>query len=310
MKISILIGFCYDNIEKNKLPGIVIDLYLAYKMSLQMKSDQIIIITDLNKDQNTIILLNAITEGIVDAGILNFIENIKKKNIYHKFTDKIFLVELLETLVKCMDQIFIYYTGHLFKDNIILPNNNNIISKSSAQLPDDQETISVNNFRDIILINSNKKSEIFIVMDCCNGSGLWLPYKLENNHYYLNSNYLENFPSQKLVCFSSTMKNEDSIASRDGSIFSVLFFKQIKNRIQSIPKILKILEPECCKFQQTPNVFSSRPNLKILWNWLFNDLNFNVKIDYYTNTICIKNKKDNLNNKNSCCNETICMNGS
>src|SRR3972149_1864954 len=131
MKISILIGFCYDNIEKNKLPGIVIDLYLAYKMSLQMKSDQIIIITDLNKDQNTIILLNAITEGIVDAGILNFIENIKKKNIF-------------------------------------------------------------NNFRDIILINSNKKSEIFIVMDCCNGSGLWLPYKLENNHYYLNSNYLEN----------------------------------------------------------------------------------------------------------------------
>src|SRR3989304_6778972 len=130
MKISILIGFCYDNIEKNKLPGIVIDLYLAYKMSLQMKSDQIIIITDLNKDQNTIILLNAITEGIVDAGILNFIENIKKKNIYHKFTDKFFLVELLETLVKCMDQIFIYYTGHLFKDNIILPNNNNIISKS------------------------------------------------------------------------------------------------------------------------------------------------------------------------------------
>ena len=64
MKVAVLIGFSYGedsetvyfDPERNPLPGIVVDLYQAYMVSLNMNAQKIIVITDIIKDQETSVL--------------------------------------------------------------------------------------------------------------------------------------------------------------------------------------------------------------------------------------------------------------
>ena len=166
MKRAILIGFEYKN--KEKLPGIIIDLYLAYNFLKinGFKDGEIKILTDINIDLKTDVLRTAILEEIVNSDILSFIKDSKDKDIYYEFTNLEYYNNF-ETIVKSKtDYMFIYYSGHSKDGNIILP---------------DGSLYSLDLFRDLFV----KAKQCLFILDCCESTGLNLPYLLIDKVYSL-----------------------------------------------------------------------------------------------------------------------------
>lgn len=120
--------------EKLYLPGIIVDLYQAYLFILNMYPDYIIVITDIMNDQKTSILMKAIVDSIVDADILTFIENIKKKDQYYLYQNVQMLINKIMTISYKADKLFIYYTGHAQNGDIILPNNEKLLMKDFREV--------------------------------------------------------------------------------------------------------------------------------------------------------------------------------
>jgi len=296
MKISILIGFQYDNnqslitpkITINKdtnsslyLPGIIVDLYQAYLFSIKMNPDKIIIITDINNDQKTSVLLKAIIDEIVDCNVLNFIETIKTQHLHHLYHNTTDFLNLITTSCYGYDKAFIYYTGHAKDGSFLLPDNDNI-----------KMTI----FRNTICNSISKHGEIFFTMDCCNSIGLDLPFRLVVNDltdsfYKLNSDF---FTGQQIICISSTMKDEHSVTTRSGSIFSNSLFKWLNKKNRSIISLIKNITAECSSnFRQTATIYSSFPNIYLLWSWLFGSFNMDIILDNDTNCIIVNSTSSN-----------------
>ncbi len=425
MKVCIIIGFNYNNQindDKSKdrtfLPGIIVDLYQAYKLAKQMKSDKIIIITDIIKDSNTKYLMNAMIKATVDANILTFIEQIKKEGIYYCYINNINLIDLVLSVINDCDKLFFYYTGHMIDGNILFPHNNIGVSlvkrsllnsgaklpslvkrsllnsgaklpslvkrsllnsgaklpslvkrsllnsgaklpslvkrsllksetklpslvkrsllKSETKLPSlvthkipvkkqynhgiedelciqpDLDKMDIIIFKNIILSKINEKAQIFMILDCCNINGCNLPYKMIDGIYRLTkgnlvkrsllnsgspslvkrsllNSVIPNFSTQEIICFSSTMPDEKSITSYNGSVFTRILFKYL-NKIRNIKELLKKIKEECLnKYQQTVTIYSSYPNLQIIWNWLYCSNKLKIKI--MDNLIMIETEK-------------------
>ncbi len=330
MKVAILIGFSYgadcnypsaqrDDPERTPLPGIVIDLYQAYTASVKMGADKICIITDINRDQQTSLLMNAMIESIVYIDILSFIDTIKKNKFYSKYQDRNnFIKCILENSTQA-DEVFIYYTGHVSLGHIIFPIEEVGVTFAESSTIDhvsmspdynsnsDEPKMSLTDFRLLILDSVHDDANVLFVMDCCNSNGLNLPFKLCDKVYRLSHNVDHTdssgntertvFVTQKVICISSTMSDENSITSRDGSIFTRAFFKQLKEEdglsCRSISRILTIVGEECTlKYAQTATVHSSYPNLKMLWNWVYQPISLNINVDYIDNVLIITPKID------------------
>lgn len=286
MKIGILIGFQYCNdmfceqiferegkFENLYLPGIIIDLYQSYKFVKNMKPDKILIITDIYEDQKTSLLMKSIVEDIVDSDILTFIETIKNTNEYHKYKDLKNFINTISLTCYNQNNIFIYYTGHAKNGYLLLPS---------------IEKYPMSDFRELISNSTYHLANIFIVMDCCNGSCLNLPFKLEINKspvYKLVNDTKLFFTKQNIICIVSSLNNENAITSKNGSIFTRAFFKSIKSCNRLLSKILIDITSYCS--QQTPCIYSSYPNIYLIWNWLLNPSNYDITIDNINNHILI-----------------------
>ena len=318
----------YIGSERNPLPGIVVDLYQAYVASVNMDAQKIIVVTDIIKDQPTSVLRNAIVDSAVDSDILNFIENIKDNDVYHHFIGRDDLMKSVNIIISGADEVFIYYTGHVSRGFLLFPfsffgkesesnvspiqSNNGrntygchvtMIDGRSQYMPcheivnhlevpiktdDENSKLSLIDLRMLILTSVDKYAEVFLVMDCCNGNGLGLPFHLQDNVYRLTNSEPRIYTTQKVICLSSTMFDENSITSRDGSIFTRSLFKQMKERQQSIQKMLEVVGKECLtKYAQTATVHASYPDLKILWNWVYGPTNLSIIIDCQTNTLIV-----------------------
>jgi len=248
MRKAILIGFQYKH--KQKLPGISVDLYLVYSFlkKLGWTDTEIIVFTDIKKDEQTEILKAALLEKIVDSKILSFIEDLKERNQYIEFKSTNHYNNF-NTLFKSSDKTFIYYSGHSKNGNLILPNNS---------------LISLDFFRE-----SLTSKEIFLIMDCC-GGGIKLPFVLKDNLYRLENE--KAFVKPEIICIASSLVNEKSITTRTGSMFT----KNLLNilSIKSLYEISKI-----------GNISVSHPNLKTIFNWFYKDVN--IKIIYNENYLLI-----------------------
>ena len=62
-------------------------------------------------------------------------------------------------------------------------------------------------------------------MDCCQSNGMELPY-VYNNGYKLNTH---NFLLNNIICLSSSLIDQDSTATRSGSVFTRNLFKIFNN---------------------------------------------------------------------------------
>lgn len=300
MDLAIIIGFSYnknnEDLHRHHLPGILIDIYRVYKYTKQL-TDNIIIITDLRSESDTKIveLKDSIINNNVDIEILNFLGIIKNSGLLHEYTTKKDLLTTIKREVHLKSKIFIYYTGHSLHGNILLPTMNNEICYLSDNPTD--FTLNFSILRDA-LSTSVPEAQIMVILDCCGSQGLHLPYKLQNQIYNLTSRSDKKYPLQEIICFSSTMSDEVSIASKNGSLFSHTFFKYLFTS-RKVSDLLEVLTVEISKkFNQTPTVYVTYPNLKMLWRWLYRTDNVNVKFNLMGNYFVVRKIEDPLKNDN------------
>lgn len=299
MKVCLLIGFSYPNINnviqdqnlsneykiRQSLPGIIIELYNAHNFCFNMNPTKMIIITDIITDGKLYELRDQIFQSYVKADSLDFITRMNEIGIIKNYSNKLDMMMEIKDLLKDATKIFIYYTGHVFKGDILLPLNNTEVSFRYTHK--DELRLSLDMFRNFISKCVNEKSQIFYMFDCCGSTGLKLPYQLKNGIYRLrplDKVYMMN----KIICCSSTTHNQTSPASKNGSDFSHSFFKHI-NKTRSLQELLtKLIDDTKNEVEQTPNIFASYPNLKIIWRWLLYPDTLEVTINLKNNFLKIK----------------------
>lgn len=235
MRRAILIGFQYNG--DKKLPGISTDLYQVYSF-LKIngwQEDEITILTDIEKDENTDVLKKSILEHIVDSEILSFIEDAKEKKQYIKFENHNHYNNFSSSFIKSK-YYFIYYTGHSKNGNLILPG---------------ELYMSFDQFKD--LLNAEKT---ICIMDCCECE-IDLPFSIVDRSYKLqNVSFLEN----EILCIASSLQNQKSVTNKTGSLFTNYLFTLLRDPKLSVFTILEKLKKKI-NGEQTPNISSSFPSI-------------------------------------------------
>ena len=130
MKVAIIIGFSYLLIKKDDynylLPGIVLDLYMAYQYAISIACDKILVVsdhTDLVIDRQ---LLNLLYEGEVDVGVTNFFKLLYTNRQLLEYTTMDNLNVHLRDTGKGATRLFFYYSGHAHNGMILVPKNTNL----------------------------------------------------------------------------------------------------------------------------------------------------------------------------------------
>jgi hypothetical protein len=248
MKYGILlIGFEYKGTDKwNTLPGIPVDLYQAYRYFNHITKN-ILVFTDITQDYRTSILKRAILDGYVDSNLLSFIEDTKDKNQYTQYistqkggyNNNNFDPTIID-FIKGVDRLVFYYTGHGKEGNIILP---------------DDTYVSLDYIRDLLINHTGKKCQILSLLDCCQSSGMKLPYVISNGLYKLNC--VNTITEKEIICISSSGIRNDSSATHTGSVFTRKLFGYLSNTIIPLSRLNKY-----------GFIYSTYPTIKILWGWV------------------------------------------
>jgi len=283
---GLIIGFEYTKTKDCKsLPGIPVDLYQAYSYCHNLTKN-ITVFTDVNKDYRTEILRRAIIDGYVDSNLLSFIEDTKDKN-YHVLyetqkSNKYIINNFEEVIIKSVkdaDRLFVYYTGHAKNGHIILPDNTHV---------------SLDHLKDIIVSNISKYCEVVIVLDCCQSNGMNLPYSYHGK-YQLNTH---EFNTSRIICLSSSRIDQDSTATRSGSLFSRELFDIFNNNktVLTIRELYnKIIVNICTTYLETSLfVWFTNPN---------KDNNIDVIVDTVNSviTVTLHNCKNSIESSASIC---------
>ena len=288
MPVALLIGFEYTF---NSLTGAIVDLYHA---STWCKSFgcRIHILTDIDgvKDINN--LKEVVERKIAGADLLTFYDRISSKTIIGN------RVSLLTEAVNILERgipdkkLVIYYSGHGVKDSMVMP---------------DRTLLPFVDFRDNILKNIDCDVEIFCILDCCNPSGMHLPYKLINNEFVLSPTKIE-CVSQPILLITSSETNEKSIATKSGSVFSRHLFRiltrmgsddisytkitipQHKNRNlrRLIGTLASSIRGMHTGYSQTVSMYSSYVVDPVLWMWIGSSKSSDLVIDISLSTLIIR----------------------
>lgn len=267
--LVLLIGFVYtDNKSGYKeLIGNYADLYHLNNYFRNF-TDDVIVMTDLSSPDKSGLLVDAIKQGILPGSLMTFDRALsweKKIEVYHDKKD------LDRLLSRKGDKVFLYFSGHCSRGKIILPDT-----------PEGMDTLE---FRRK-LEAENVGSQIFILFDCCDADGTRLPFVWQDKGYVLSSRPAY-FTSRNTVCLCSTRKGEDSASKITGSVFTQCFLKHIgggsmhamhamhipddtpDEEDKDLSTLLEEINQECGCYPQTATLYSSLPNLKKIWPWLY-----------------------------------------
>ena len=304
MKTAIIIAFTYqyDN-TRSSLPGVKIDLYKIYKYISKLDIDNIIVITDIIDNINITEINKSIHLGIVKVDILDIIDTIKNKTKYMAYTAintindmTKFIDDNINRDTNITDKLFIYYSGHSYNNNFLLPNDQIYESKI---------------FLDNIRKNINK-GYIFTVMDCCRISSLGIHFIVKhekNKNGDINTNYIyidnTTIDNNNIILLASSNENQDSLSYTHGSMFTYCLIKVLnKNYNKGIYNTninLKIFKQEIDKYMNNlktninrlnidlPNtrLYVSIPNINSIWPWLFG-IKQTLKFSYNNDILKIK----------------------
>lgn len=275
MTTAILIGFEYNI---NKLPGVIIDLYHAYKWC-QTFCSQIYLCTDIEFVKDESVLQEAINDKIANEDLYAFYDNISPEIIINDL-----LSTLKNVLTDKINRLVIYYSGHGIDEYIVLPDNSLLL---------------FTDFKNCVLSSISIETEIFWILDCCNPQGLHLPYKLNGNMFTLSLNTKIKCVKQKITLITSAEGHEKSVATRSGSLFSRYLFRLLlilnfsfdyqkekmiplyKNR--NLKRLMGSLTGSIRKFytgySQTVSIYSSYIQDPVLPMWIGSDEPYDVTTD-------------------------------
>lgn len=278
---TILIGFNYDKIMGKVLPGTTVDLYRSYIFFKDVTNiNNFKVLTDVENDPDTGLLMNSILDGIVDSKVINFITNMKTMGM-HSYIDN--LDSLLNSLKEFitfnkLKFLTVYYTGHGINNQIILPSNEKIDIFMLEKL-----------IYDIV-----PGVEIFFVIDCCS---MKLSDQLINckiNKY--ESNFREyTYDNRRCIYLvSSDSTEEKSISTNIGSLFTRVIFETLTYKIRNFQNLYLNFENINIKY----NTFDhNNINLSIystvtdkqMWEWIYGE---RERIISNENSVIILNLND------------------
>jgi hypothetical protein len=267
--VVILIGFDYFNSSSSTLLGMLSDIKSVYDYFNQLKPKKIIFLTDLEPGDN-------IKKGFIDPNLIIFINKTREFGEYFLLENKSDLIKIISQAVKNQKKIVFYYTGHAKSKKIILPDEKFSYIDDINFLDEDINSLEFSFISELIQKESSKKSQILFILDCCHSDGMNLPFSmdLKKGIYYIK-NEITKIPTQEIVCISASLSNQTSFSDITGSIFTKELMKKFRDSKQNkrncsyISWIKEIGFKKLNHYFQTFNVFSSRPNLKKPWHWLF-----------------------------------------
>ena len=212
---------------------------------------------------------------------------------YHPITLKDDIINYSPITLK--DDI-INYSSIILKDDILYD-----IDESTKSKKIISELLPVDTIKLLITTNTNKKAQILIIMDCCFGNGFDLPFVMNRvNGIYELKSFKYKIPHQEILCISSSLQHQNSLSVHTGSLFSDLLFKKIqhmlftKGHIKYINLIKEVGFQILNNYQQTINIHSSRPNIKLMWHWILGKSTKHIhNIHKKDNTIVINTKLPN-----------------
>ena len=300
MPTALLIGFEYTF---NSLTGAIIDLYHAKKWCESFGCD-VHILTDIENVRDQGNLQQVVDRKICAPDILTFYDTIAKYKTIIR--DSMSLITSIVNILKegvHDNKLIIYYSGHGVKDCMVMP---------------DRTLLPFIDFRDNILNVVNEHVEIFCILDCCNPSGMHLPYKLVNNEFVLSPTKIECI-LQPMLLITSSETNEKSIATKSGSVFSRHLFniltrlcsgyidnktpKKIvvptyknRNLRRLIGTLASSIRGMHTGYAQTVSMYSSYIVDPILWMWIGANKSYDLVVDITLSILVIRDNSYNSQN--------------
>lgn len=262
--LAFLIGFCYK--DDANLIGTDIDLYRFYTYCKSIKIDDIYVLTDLYKDPSTTEMKHLITDGIVDAGITNFITDLQRTPsyiFYKTFEIEKVLKSMARNIADCSNFIF-YFSGHGKGDNIVFP---------------EGSTYSIDALKEMLLtpLINVPDPQVLWIMDCCHSSDLGLLYNVENDRpcRFRGISFKSYIPPFKMIAILSTNLATKTISTSHGSPFTYYFLDLMNKKIFDLFEIKHKLLNDYPHMQ----ILFSFPSIKSLWPWLQKPLKYRIKYD-------------------------------
>ena len=283
MPTVLIIGFSYDN-----LPSTIADIYHVYSYYKNLDYN-LYICTDIIEPINIEDRISLLTSGSVDDKFISFVSK-TFDCIKTVVKDKQSLIDWFRSIELSKDnRLIIYYTGHGIENNILLPNGDRLTSYQFR-----------NHVLDIGDISNQPKSNIFIIIDCCNPHGFFLPFKFDrDSKSFTCTNF--NFILPKIIVMTSSESDSLSQALRLESPFTKYLFEYISKGYNTydIWSVCNSIDEEIekqgkIKSGQKCAVYSSYHSLLVLWSWVINSV-IDVEADLSLKTITINS--DRLNEK-------------
>lgn len=187
------------------------------------------------------------------------------------------------------NKLIIYYSGHGVKDSMVMPN---------------KDLLLFTDFKDNVLSVLDNYTEIFWILDCCNPSGLHLPFKLKSNSFILSPSKIV-CVTQPILLIASSEEGEKAVALKSGSLFSTKLFSiltSLQNEKNTAPngknrnlnRLIGNLSGAIRKansgYSQTVSVYSSYVSDPILWMWIGSNKSYNIVPDLTLTTLMVIKK--------------------
>lgn len=268
MKLCILIGFHYlKEKNSNDLFGTSLDLYNAYTFSVNMCPDRIIMMSDINYND-----LKSSLRKLKDKGMKNFDRYIEDNYfLIHNSSD---VERVFETEIDAkVDRLFIYFSGHsrgIKGENIVFPDGNLYGSRK---------------FYDLHLSVENHNCQTLIVADSCYYDPDYM-YVLSGTSFLPRK--IEKYSETNCIFISSSLPGTKSMSSNNGSVFSLVLFNLLDKKINDLFVIKTYLIDKCRRYDQNPEIYSTKINDALLWSWIFGeDVIHSTRDQQYDDRLCL-----------------------
>lgn len=263
---AIIIGFDYSpdlgGLGGNKkLPGTAIDIYRAHSFFKNIsKISDIMILTDISTAPDTESFVQAVFDGFVDSGIIDFFPANMGSDLWKNVqTENQLLEPIVEFLGRFKDRsdkgskeskdkldgVIVYYTGHAKDNSFILPNG---------------DSMSLQKLTDIIVDRSlmNGQVETLFILDCCS-------MKIDFEY------------KKSIFIVSSDRDSERVMSTVRGSLFTKVIFDSFQEtrRLQDLHGLFSMYNQN---YQSNIEILIY--NNENLWEWVFGD---RIRISEYKN---------------------------
>lgn len=284
MPTVVIVGFVYNSGNAH-LRSTITDIYQVYSFYRDLSKYRIYIASDISEAIEPKDIAYLYADKIVDTGFKDFIHK-QFLNIRHLVSNRKEL-ELFFNRIEITDdrRLIFYYTGHGVKDHILLPDDSKfsalelrskIINLGSNDDLSEGDGSSPNILRSGL---NSIGSQIFIIFDCCNPHGLYLPFQMNriNYNYELVGN---SFTLPEVILVTSSESDSGSQAHINYSPFTKELFEIFrgKSKKYDFQSIINVMDNNL--EDQRIVVRSSTPKLKIPWPWVVQSV-----IDFYVNDV-------------------------